>query len=76
MENINDLAIWYLIGFISTNLITYFLEKELTVKDILFSLFFAFFGVIVIGIGFIIFIQKIADRNSEKINKILDKKVI
>lgn len=75
MINLNYLIIWYLVGFISTNLFTYILEKEITVKDVLFALFFGFFGLIATLIGLIATIKRFIDEDSEKIKKILDKKL-
>ena len=74
MEDIKVFGVWYLVGFISFNATTYVLEKKISIRDFLFSLFFGLLGLFAVLLGAIVIVKKVFHKH--KIKKILDKKII
>lgn len=76
MERTTIFLLWYLTGLVSALITDYLIEKEITIRDLLFALFFGLFGAFTLILCLAAIIVELTEIKNFKIKDILEKRII
>ena len=76
MEEQTIWLVWFIVGFISWNVIEYFLEREVTIKGLIIALVFSFLGGLVFIGMIVVVLIVLGDKYDIKLENILNKRIL